>query len=55
MSYIPTARNFAGIQFESIRKTLDASFNQEHDDLSSAYYDYSKDCRVRETKWHFQL
>ena len=40
MSYIPTARNFAGIQFESIRKTLDVRFNQEHDDLSSAYYDY---------------
>ena len=40
MSYTPTTRSYAGIQFETIRKTLDASFNQEHDDLSATYYDY---------------
>lgn len=40
MPYTPATRNYAGIQFESIRRTLDASFNQEHDELSAAYYDY---------------
>lgn len=40
MPYTPATRNYTGIQFESIRKTLDASFNQEHDDLSAAYYNY---------------
>lgn len=40
MSYIAANRNYTGIQFESIRKTLDGTFNQEHDDLSVAYYDY---------------
>ena len=40
MAYMITTRNFAGIQFESIRKTLDASYNQMHDNLSQSYYDY---------------
>jgi len=40
MAYAPVTRNFTGIQFEVIRKTLDVSFSQEHDDLSAAYYDY---------------
>ena len=31
-------RNFAGIQFEEIRKTLDAKYNQVHDELSDCYY-----------------
>ena len=40
MPYMPAIRNYDGIQFEAIRKTLDAKFNQEHDGLSVAYYDY---------------
>jgi hypothetical protein len=38
--YKPATREMAGIQFASIRKTLDAAFNQGHDELSAAYYDY---------------
>lgn len=40
MPYIPATRNFTGIQFEAIRKTLDPAYNQEHAGLSIAYYDY---------------
>jgi hypothetical protein len=40
VGYQPTTRNYTGIQLENIRKTLDATFNQEHDELSTAYYDY---------------
>ena len=40
MAYIPATRNYTGTQFEKIRKVLDAKFNQAHDDLSVAYYDY---------------
>lgn len=40
MPYTATTRNYIGIQFENIRKTLDAKFNNAHDELSKAYYDY---------------
>jgi hypothetical protein len=40
MSYIAVTRNTKGIEFESIRKTLDGRFNDLHDELSAAYYDY---------------
>lgn len=31
-------RNYTGIQFEKIRKTLDHKYNQTHDELSDCYY-----------------
>lgn len=37
----PPARNFDGIQFEAIRKQIDAKFNEIHDRLSAAYYNRS--------------
>jgi hypothetical protein len=34
----PPTRNFEGVQFENLRKTLDARFNAVHDELSACYY-----------------
>lgn len=40
MGFEPAIRNFDGVQFESLRRTLDDKINQLHDELSIAYYDY---------------
>ena len=39
MAYQRPARNFEGIQFAALRKTVDVRFNAVHDELSAAYYD----------------
>jgi len=38
--YVPTERNFEGIQYAELRKTFDTSYNKIHDELSKAYYDF---------------
>ena len=34
----PPERNFDKIQFESLRRSVDAKFNQVHDELSDCFY-----------------
>ena len=38
--YKRVERNYKGIEFEKIRRKVDKKFNDLHDDLSEAYYDY---------------
>jgi len=38
MAWTPKARNFDKVQFETLRKTMDAKFNTVHDELSDCYY-----------------
>ena len=33
-------RNFNGIQFEELRRKIDAKFNNAHDELSKVYYEH---------------
>jgi len=42
MSYKIVERNFDKVQFEKLRKKVDKEFNDIHDELSIAYYDYWK-------------
>ena len=42
MAYKIVERNMDRIQYESIRKKVDAKYNLWHDELSKAYYDYWK-------------
>jgi len=38
MTWQPSERNFDNIQFESLRKQIDAKFNDIHDEISDCYY-----------------
>lgn len=40
MPFEAARRNFDGVQFENLRRTLDHRLNQLHDELSAAYYDH---------------
>jgi hypothetical protein len=39
MAYKPAGRSFDGVEFEALRKQVDAKFNAVHDELSAAYYE----------------
>ena len=39
-SWVPVVRNREGIQFADLRKVIDPTFEQLHDTLSDAYYNY---------------
>jgi hypothetical protein len=38
MPWTPSERNFDGVQFDKLRKVIDAKFNALHDELSDCYY-----------------
>ena len=42
MPFTPSTRNYKGIAFEKLRQQIDGKYNQAHDELSAAYYDYWK-------------
>ena len=42
MAFKRPVRNMDGIMYESLRKKVDAIYNDLHDDLSEAYYDFWK-------------
>ena len=42
MTWEPSVRNYDGIQFEELRRTLDPEFDTLHDNLSSCYYNFWK-------------
>jgi len=40
--YFNHNRNLAGVQFEALRRNLDAGYNNLHDSLEDSYYNYWK-------------
>ena len=40
MKIFNTPRNLSGVALEQYRKKIDGKFNQDHDSLSDAYYNY---------------
>lgn len=36
----PPERNYDGVEFEALRRVVDAKYAQAHDELSDAYYNY---------------
>ena len=38
-TYVATVRILDGVQHESLRRAVDAPFNEAHDELSAAYYE----------------
>jgi hypothetical protein len=40
--WVPAVRNYNGIQYQNLRVDVDPRFNELHDELSDAYYNYWK-------------
>lgn len=38
--WVPPHRNYDGTQFAALRRAVEQSFTQAHDELSEAYYDF---------------